>query len=312
MEEQELLAKIRALVDRPTPPDLLVANGDDGAVFSAGASNVVVATDIAVEGIHFQRKWSSAFEIGRKIAAANLADICAMGGWPRFLLVSAVIPENFLDEVTELSRGIAMESDLVGAQVIGGDISTGDSIIINITAIGYCDSAIKRSGARAGDYLVISHLPGWSAVGLELLRTGRTPKNEEENRALSQHKSPTIPYQRYKSAFTSLRCATDISDGLLVDASHLAAASNVKINIDSALIRNEMNRCGLDKLEFPDNDLFELVLTSGEEHVLLGSVANPADLPDFIVIGSVSEGAGVSVDDQMPIIKGSGFQHRWG
>lgn len=162
MDEQELLSKIRALVDRPATPDLIVGNGDDGAVINAGSTNVVVSTDIAVEGVHFRRDWSTPYQIGRKITAANLADICAMGGWPRFLLVSAVIPHSFLDHVEELTRGIADEADRVGAQVVGGDISSGDSLILNITALGYGDKVIKRSGAIPGDFVVVSHLPGWS------------------------------------------------------------------------------------------------------------------------------------------------------
>ena len=311
MEEQELLAKIRSLVDRPASSDLIVGNGDDGAVFSSGSANVVVATDIAVEGVHFRLDWSTPYQVGRKISAANLADICAMGGWPRFLLVSAVIPKALLAKVEDLSRGIADEADLVGAQVIGGDISSGDSLIINITAIGYCEKVITRSGARSGDFVVISHLPGWSKAGLELLRSGAKPKDQYEKQAIAHHLTPTVPYQRYKDSFGALHCATDISDGLLIDVGHIALASEVNIDIETDLIRKELAKSGLSELQLSNHDLFNVVLTSGEEHVLIGTVADPALVPGFNVIGRVNDGAGVTIDGKPAPESDLGFQHRW-
>ena len=311
MDEQELLSKIRALVDRPSTSDLIVGNGDDGAVLNAGSANVVVSTDIAVEGVHFRRDWSTPYQIGRKITAANLADICAMGGWPRFLLVSAVIPPSFLDHVEELTRGIADEADLVGAQVVGGDISSGDSLILNITAIGYCDKVIKRSGAIPGDFVVVSHLPGWSKAGFELLRGGVVPKSDFESRAINQHLAPSLPYDRYKESVAPLHCATDISDGLLIDAGHISSASEVNIDIETDLIRSEIENSQLAELQLPHEDLVEYVLTSGEEHVLLGTAADPASLPGFIVLGRVREGNGVTIDGTAAKLRNSGFQHRW-
>ncbi|NDG09572.1 MAG: thiamine-phosphate kinase, partial [Actinobacteria bacterium] len=91
MREAELIEQIQSIFARTGKANLIVPNGDDGAVFTS-EKQVVACADVAVEGVHFRPKWSSLFEVGRKITAANLADICAMGGWPNFLLVTVVLP----------------------------------------------------------------------------------------------------------------------------------------------------------------------------------------------------------------------------
>ena len=206
MRESELLQRIRAIFDRPSAQSnnsgqdqLIVGNGDDGAIFRTSDSGVVVATDVAVEGVHFRKEWSSGFEIGRKITAANLADICAMGGWPTFLLVSAVIPDTWIDQAEKIAQGIVYESDLVGAQVIGGDLSNGRDLTISITALGNVEHQLLRSGARVGESVVVSSIPGWSAAGLSLLKSGSSLNSPLAQRAISQHKSPNLEYAKYRS-----------------------------------------------------------------------------------------------------------------
>jgi thiamine-monophosphate kinase len=95
LREAELIEQIQSIFARTGKANLVVPNGDDGAVFTS-EKQVVACADVAVEGVHFRPKWSSLFEVGRKITAANLADICAMGGWPNFLLVTVVLPEKYL------------------------------------------------------------------------------------------------------------------------------------------------------------------------------------------------------------------------
>jgi thiamine-monophosphate kinase len=300
LREAELIGQIQAIFARTGKANLVVPNGDDGAVFTS-EKQVVACADVAVEGVHFKPEWSSLFEVGRKITAANLADICAMGGWPNFLLVTVVLPEKYLSGALDLAKGIAQEADLVGAQVIGGDLSTGTELSISITALGETTKPLLRFGAKVGDSLYVSSLPGLSAAGLFLLNSGKEIGTELARKAVLQHKAPTIEYQKYRNIFAKLNCAIDVSDGLVSDAAHLAKASNVRIDLNSKILsRSELKE--LDAANYLD-----WVLNGGEDHVLLGTSTEAA--PGFIEIGNVLEGSEVTLDGKE--ITAGGFAHSW-
>jgi thiamine-monophosphate kinase len=300
LREAELVGQIQAIFARTGKANLVVPNGDDGAVFTSEKS-VVACADVAVEGVHFKPEWSSLFEVGRKITAANLADICAMGGWPNFLLVTVVLPEKYLSGVLDLAKGIAYEADLVGAQVIGGDVSAGGELSISITALGETTKPLLRSGAKVGESLYVSSLPGLSAVGLFLLGSGKEIGTELAKKAVLQHKAPTIEYQKYRDSFAKLSSAIDVSDGLVSDATHLATASNVRIDLNvETLSRSELK-------QIDGDNYLDWVLNGGEDHVLLGTSTEVA--PGFIEIGKVLEGSGVTLDGKE--IKAGGFTHSW-
>ena len=308
MRESELLSQIRAVFDQDvTKPEIIVGNGDDGAVISTHGK-LIVATDVAVEGVHFRREWSSGFEVGRKITAANLADICAMGGWPEFLLVTAVIPDRWAGEALALAEGIAHEANLVGATVVGGDLSHGKELSISITAMGHCDKTLQRSGAKIGDSVVVSKIPGWSAAGLELLKAGKKIVTELQNRAISEHRTPTLEYEKYHSAISPLSCAIDVSDGLVIDSSRIAQASDVTIELDSKFLVDE----DLAKLaESMSSNAMEWTLNGGEDHVLLGTTSHPELCRGFYVIGRVGERTKSLVTLDGAAISLQGYEHQW-
>ncbi|MBU3692026.1 MAG: thiamine-phosphate kinase [Candidatus Nanopelagicaceae bacterium] len=310
MNEREVLARVRAIFDQVADPaNLVVPNGDDGAVFSAGSTNVVVASDMAVEEVHFRLSWSSANEIGRKITAANLADICAMGGWPQFLLVSVGFPKTFMGNLEQLAQGICDEARKVGAKVIGGDLSTSDKLVISITAVGATEHIIQRSGAQIGDLIQISHLPGWSAAGLTLLQRGN-PESPESSKALAAHRAPEIDYQKYRQAFSALNCATDTSDGLLVDAQNIAEASGCQLALDANAFNKIMGFAELDQLARNLSvDVMDWLLRGGEDHILLVTAKNP--IQNFFVIGKVVAGSGVSLDGKEIGEQETGYAHQW-
>ena len=144
--ESELIAAVKAIFESAPDDRLLIGIGDDGAVISQEKGKVVLATDISVEGVHFNRDWSSLFEIGAKITAANLADIYAMGGKPEYLLVAAALPAGFeVSEIQELARGIVDEASKVGARVIGGDITASEKLVVSIAVYGSVKDAITLS-----------------------------------------------------------------------------------------------------------------------------------------------------------------------
>ena len=300
MREAELIGQIQAIFARIGKANLVVPNGDDGAVFTS-EKQVVACADVAVEGVHFKPEWSSLFEVGRKITAANLADICAMGGWPNFLLVTVVLPEKYLSGALDLAKGIAQEADLVGAQVIGGDLSSGTELSISITALGETTKPLLRFGAKAGDSLYVSSLPGLSAAGLFLLNSGKEIGTKLARKAVLQHKAPTIEYQKYRNIFAKLNCAIDVSDGLVSDAAHLAKASNVRIDLNSRILSSSELK------ELDAANYLDWVLNGGEDHVLLGTSTEVA--PGFIEIGNVLEGSGVTLDGKE--ITAGGFAHSW-
>lgn len=319
MKELEVLSRVRAIFDQlPDPKELLIPNGDDGAVFTLGNSKMVAATDMAVEGVHFRTDWSSAHEIGRKITAANLADIFAMGGWPKYLLVSVAFPSAFLNHLEDLAIGIREEAAKVNAKVIGGDISSSNKLIISITALGETDNPITRSGAQLNDLVMISNLTGWSAAGLSALEKGFVD-TELSQLAIRQHCAPELDYKKYQQSFNFLNAATDTSDGLILDAANIAHTSEVAMEIDSAALRalpDFEKLKALAELLAASNDeesieelVMSWVLRGGEDHVLL--VTGPKVITGFSVIGKVTKGSGVWLDGSEISTELGGFQHHW-
>ena len=301
--ESELIAALAAvfkLSDANVRENVLIGIGDDGAVVAPSSRKSVLAADMAIEGVHFNREWSTLGEIGAKITAANLADIYAMGGEPKYLLVSAGLTADFgIAQVTELAKGIAEEAALVGASVVGGDISRAEQLVISISVFGEVENPITRSGAKVEDSVIISGLPGISAAGLLQLQSGIT-----ESTFVSAHKKPTVNYQLAKK-FHSVNAMCDVSDGLLSELNHIASASGVGIELDSKLIAEIL---GFKELEAATNaDVWELVLSGGEDHVFVATTS--ADIPEgAYVIGKVVSGTGVKVSgiSKLPAI---GFRH---
>jgi len=319
VREEEVLKRVRAIFDTSktsasAAANIVIGNGDDGAVVKINEGLTILSTDMAVENIHFRRAWSTSQEIGRKITAANLADICAMGGWPEYLLVAVAFPKDYLDDLEDLARGIAEEATKVGASVIGGDLSQGSELVISITAVGRTLRAITRSGAKVGDVVMISHLPGWSKAGLEILSGDLTHGSESSQRALMQHRSPQIDYSKYRKVYAVLNSATDVSDGLLIDSGHIAGASGVALHLQSTLIEKAEGFAALQQLaqEFGTGESsgIDFVLSGGEDHVLLVTTSTPEKCEGFIEIGRVEQGEGVLLDGE--VVSGeAGYQHHW-
>ena len=155
LSEAQVIA-VLAEVFTSQDPRLILGIGDDAAVVR-GSQQQILTTDIAVEGTHFRSDWSSAYEIGRRIAAANIADVLSMNGVCDFLLVAATLTGNeSLDWIRDLAQGIQDQASEAGAIVVGGDLARSETLSIAITAIGHSDSPIRRSGAAVGDSIYLS------------------------------------------------------------------------------------------------------------------------------------------------------------
>ena len=287
---------------------LIVGNGDDGAVLSARSELTVLASDMAVEGIHFNFAWSSAMQVGRKVSAANLADICAMGAWPEYFLVALAFPARFAGQVVELAQGIKAECQRVGVKVIGGDLSRSNEVVISISAVGRVKRPILRSGAKVGEKLFISNLPGFSAAGLSLLKSSSVNQSAAANRARLAHLAPDLDYEKYRKSYEHLSSAIDTSDGLVTDASRLAAASGVRIDIRVEQLINSPEFSELESASGSRESALENALYGGEDHLLLGS-SQGKDF-GFLEIGQVIKGEGLYLDGVKADIN-RGYQHSW-
>ena len=304
--EAGLIARLRDLFHTSFQTQVQVGIGDDAAVIKSSDNKLVATVDMAVEDIHFNKKWSTPFQIGAKLTTANLADIFAMGAIPKYLLVAAGISElNNSETVTELAKGIRSVADKFEVTVIGGDLSKSEKMTLSITALGeLSDQPILRSGARVGDLIYLSSLTGLSAAGLAIL-------NRELDRpryVVEAHLNPKLvaPDKLIKVA-TSM---CDVSDGLATDAAHLSYASNVNFNLSKDLISQAADFKDLAELAKElSEDVFDWILTGGEDHFFLATVGKENESNELgIQIGSVGKGEGKLLLDGVEIIK-TGYQH---
>jgi thiamine-monophosphate kinase len=272
---------------------VLVGPGDDAAVLRIRQGHVVVSTDLLVEGRHFRREWASATDIGHRAAAANLSDINAMGGTAHSLTIGLAAPRDLPAQwALEFAQGFAAECDLVGASVVGGDLTSADQLVVAVTVLGSCSqSPVLRSGADPGDVLALCGRQGWAAGGLAVLGRGfRSPRVLVE-----AYRRPEPPYDAGRlAAEAGASAMIDVSDGLLAEARHLAEESGVSIDVrrDAFEVAEPLqavaSATGADPLDF--------VLGGGDDHALLATFPS-RDVPEgWTVIGSVSEGSGVTVD----------------
>ena len=278
------LQKIFATAD----PRVRVGIGDDAAVVTT-QSQSIITSDMAVEDVHFKLEWSSTFDIGRKITAANVADILSMGGKCDFLTASvALTGSETMQWIENLARGMKHEADAAGALIVGGDVARGPKIVISMTAVGSSQSPVLRSGAKVGDGLYLSSLTGWSAAGLELLTLEVSINTAIAERALSEFSAPTLDYS---SDFSGATAMADVSDSVLIQAEQIAEASGVQLVLDQVLIAQASEFKDLSTLaDELKVDVFQWILGGGEDHVLL---ATGESLPG-IRIGSVVAGSGIA------------------
>lgn len=266
-----------------------VGIGDDAAVVATG-EHTVITTDMAVEGTHFDCQWSGAFQIGRKITAANLADIYAMGATPTYLVVALTLSgEESMEWISELAQGIKHEASSCEAVVVGGDLARGAIKVISMSALGEVEKVVTRSGAQVGDLIYLSSLPGWSAAGLSFIE--KSELSDLENYAVEEFCSPTLDYSLAVAfANKGAHAMCDISDALVTQAAQLAYASDVQLVFDPEAFKASEEFSQLSELaEVSGRDVWQWIFAGGEDHVFL---ATGKDLPGLCV-GVVKEGSGV-------------------
>lgn len=300
---------IERIVQKLTSADVEVGPGDDAAVLSVPEKNIVACVDVLVEGRHFRRDWSSAIDVGRRVAAASLSDINAMGARASALLVGLVAPGDLpANWIIEAAAGLTEEAASAGAVLVGGDTTEGDAIVFSVTALGSLkgQSPVTRAGAQPGDTVAVHGRFGWAAAGLAVLGRGfRSPKV-----LVDAHRFPEIDYTAGpRAAKAGATAMIDVSDGLVADLGHIAQASNVVIEIQTQ------------DWEIPEPlqtaaaaynvDPRVWMLTGGDDHALVACFPAKKRLPKgFVRIGSVVEGKEPQVLVDGQALEGSGgFTH---
>ncbi len=308
--------------------DIIVGIGDDTAVISPQNKNLLITTDMMVEGVHFDLGFVTPYQLGFKLVSVNVSDIYAMGGRPRHLLLDIAVNKNTDEAVINRFFDGAQEAmRLYGVSLVGGDLSSSKKgMVVSATLIGYAESPVKRSGARSGDRLYVTGNLGDSACGLELLKRIKKPVSLENSERLTLNSKLSewglswnvvepllrrhlMPEARSPKQFA--RYATsmiDLSDGLFIDLSRLCDESNVgaRIYIEwipvSCQMRKASSALGL--------DIFKLATSGGEDYELLFTA--PADKKiNAICIGEVTKSDRVIVDKsgrEMAFLP-EGYQH---
>jgi thiamine-monophosphate kinase len=234
----------------------------------------VVTQDALIEDVHFRLDWTTHLELGFRAAAVNLSDLAASGAEPEALLVTLAAPEDMeADDVFELYAGL----NEAGVPVVGGDTTRASQLSLAVTAIGRSARVPGRGGARPGDVVVVTGQLGAAGAAFREQRHARPPLRLREGRLLA----------------TTAHALTDISDGLAVDAGHIAHRSLCRLELE------------LERIPLAPGATFE-DLGFGEDYELLA--ATPDDL-GFTVIGRCVEGHGVEIRLSGEPVELAGWDH---
>ena len=233
--EDELIGAVRKVLSGDAP-GVVVSVGDDGAVVEPGAHQLVLTSDMLVEGVHFDLGSVSAHDLGHKSITASVSDIAAMGGSPRYGLVSVALPRDAETPwIMELYGGIRGAADEYGMAIVGGDTSRGERHVVSVAAVGTVarGKAVTRSAARPGDHVVVTGTLGAASGGLRLAKEPphevRGALGSEWGRELVQ--AYLRPVARVGEGETLAQSGAtamiDISDGLALDLSRVCRESEV-------------------------------------------------------------------------------------
>ena len=251
-------------------PDLVQGIGDDVAVIEMRGKTLLVTTDILIEGIHFDRSWIDPYRLGKKSLVVNLSDIAAMGGTPKYFLISLGLPKNLsLAFISLFYRGLKEGAKRFQVDLIGGDTSVSQKIVINICLLGEGRKGdlLFRRGAKAGNDLFISGTLGDAALGLKILQKkglAAGPKGLIEKQ-LSPH--PRIDLGQAIAQHRLATAMIDVSDGLLIDTTHLLEESGVGARIWEDRI--PLSRLYRKWIPSYSKDPYQIALTGGEDYELL-------------------------------------------
>jgi len=291
MNEFDVIRKLSGLLP-PAPAEVLVPIGDDCAVLRLGDGTWAAASDMLVSGRHF-KGWAKPADVGYKAVAVNVSDVAAMGGTPRFVLVSGAVPDA--DTALGVFEGVAEACGEFGVYPLGGDTTRAEHLTVDVAILGELEAApVLRSGARPGDLLAVTGELGASAAGLLALEEGKDGFGRLEKRHLR-------PRPRVEVGLAAARLGVgamiDLSDGLASDIRHVCEKSGVGCSVDLDLLpvsddtRELAASLGRDPaiLAATGGEDYELLISAPER--VLRALAETVAVP-VTVVGEVT-GSGV-------------------
>jgi thiamine-monophosphate kinase len=241
---------------------------------AAQVGGLVVTQDALVEGVHFRLELLSWAELGFRAAAANLSDLAASGAEPLALIVTLAVPgDTDVTDVVQLYQGLSE----AGVPVRGGDTTRADSVVISVTALGRSERVPGRAGARRGDLIVVTGPLGAAGAAFRGGRLSRPPVRLDEGRRLAAVATAML----------------DVSDGLAVDAAHIATRSGCRLAIQ------------LERVPLADGATID-DLGFGEDYELLAATPDALGFP---VIGRCEEGSGVELTLNGSAVELAGWEH---
>jgi thiamine-monophosphate kinase len=278
LTEDELIAAVAKVLSGDAP-GVVIGVGDDAAVVEPARGSSLVTTDMLLEGVHFELSAIAPADLGAKAVVVNVSDIAAMGGSPRYAVVSIGLPPTVETAwVIEFYGGMRAACDEYALSLVGGDTNRADLVTIAVTVIGEvaAGAAVTREGARAGDLIGVTGSLGAAAGGLLLSRLppsrlGRSLGSAWGRRLLEALQRPVARVGEGQTlAQAGATAMMDLSDGLAKDLSRLCAASGcgARIRLDSVPVSDALREAA----ETLAVDPVRLALSGGEDYELLATL----------------------------------------
>lgn len=313
MRESDFIAALRALATDPAARGLL----DDAAVLELGTSRLVLTHDMLVEGVHY-RADDPPGDVAWKLVAVNLSDLAGKGARPIGVLLGYALGADAWDQA--FVGGLATALNGFGLPLLGGDtvaMPEGATLALSLTAIGAADGPVpSRAGASPGDHLWVSGTIGDGGAGLRLLEAGR----DEPAGLIERYRNPRPRLEAGQRLAPLVSAMMDVSDGLLIDAARMAAASGCRAELALEAVplsETLLAWAGDDRAARLD------AATAGDDYELL--FAAPADSSAAIHaiadevglalshVGEMAEGTGVALTHSGEVValpERLGFEHR--
>lgn len=285
--------------------NLIVGIGDDTAVWSSSDNTILHTTDTLVENVHFRLDYISWQDLGWKALAINLSDIAAMGGIPRYALVSLCIPDTIeVEDIMRFYEGMLNLARLNNVIIAGGNISRSEEIVITVALTGAAGdipgNVMLRSKAISGDLVAVTGYLGSSALGLKILNNQITLPDEVKTFCINAHLKPQPRVKEGQALLKmGIRCAIDISDGLVGDLYHICEASRISADISQNKlpvipeIKQYLDQDFIEELALYGGEDYELLVTGREE--LIDKARSVLTCP-LTIIGEVTSEESKSIN----------------